>query len=210
MSAAIRSNEMVFKSLVTAEELIRMPADDRRYELIDGELIEMSPAMPEHGWHGAELVLSIGGYAKPRGLGVVFDSSVGYKFGSDPDTVLEPDVSFFRTERVPPRKDWKTYFTIAPDIVAEVLSPPERRAHVNRKIRIHLEAGVRLLWLVRPRRRTVTVYTPDREPQVLGRDDVLIGDDVLPGFRLPLRDLFGADSPDNGTAQSRSNGVPED
>ena len=50
-----------------------MPHDDMRYELIEGELIRMSPAMPEHGWHGAELVLSIGGYAKPRRLGVVFN-----------------------------------------------------------------------------------------------------------------------------------------
>ncbi len=187
------------KLLMTADDLLRMPDDEHRYELIRGELIRMSPAMPEHGWHGAEVLLSIGGYAKPRRLGVVFDSSVGYKFEVNPDTVLEPDVSFFRMERVPPRKDWKKYFTIPPDIVVEVLSPSERRAHINEKIRIYLGVGVRLLWLIDPRRRIVTVYAPGREPLVLRHVDVLSGEDVLPGFWLPLSDLFGS-----------SNGIDDD
>ncbi|HEY7031398.1 MAG TPA: Uma2 family endonuclease [Thermomicrobiales bacterium] len=189
---------MTVKTLMTADELLRMPHDDMRYELIEGELIQMSPAMPEHGWHGAELVLSIGGYAKPRRLGVVFDSRVGYKFGSNPDTVLEPDVSFFRTERLPPRKDWKTFFTVPPDIAVEILSPSERRAHVNKKIGIYLGAGVRLLWLVDPRKRVVTVYAPGRDPIVLREFDMLDGEDVLPGFRLPLGDLFGGADGDHG------------
>jgi Uma2 family endonuclease len=197
---------MAVRALMTAEELLRMPHDDMRYELIEGELIQMSPAMPEHGWHNAEIAFLLGTYAKPRRLGVVFDSSVGYKFGSDPDTVLEPDVSFFRTERLPPRKDWKKFFTVPPDIAVEVLSPSERRALLNKKIGIYFAAGVRLLWLVNPSRRTVTVYAPGREPRVLRIDDDLTGEDVLPGFRLPLRDLFGADPRDDRTSATRSNG----
>ena len=198
---------MTIKTLMTAEELLRMPHEDMRYELIEGELIQMSPAMPEHGWHGAEVGFALAFHAKPRRLGVVFDSSVGNKFGSDPDTVLEPDVSFFRMERLPPRKAWKTFFTVAPDIAVEVLSPSGRRAHLTKKIGIYLAAGVRLLRLVDPRRRTVTVHAPGREPPVLRRDDDLTGEDVLPGFRLLLRDLVGADPRANGTAPSGANGA---
>jgi Uma2 family endonuclease len=192
---------MTVKTLLTAEELLRMPHNDMRYELIEGELIEMSPAMPEHGWHGAELGFALAFHAKPRRLGVVFDSSVGYKFGSNPDTVREPDVSFFRTERLPPRKDWRTFFTVPPDIAVEILSPSERRALINKKIGIYLAVGVRQLWLVDPRKRIVTVYAPDRDPVVLWNSAVLDGEDALPGFRLPLRDLFGTpngDLPSNG------------
>lgn len=155
---------MTVKTLMAAEELLRRPHNDLGYELIEGELIEMSAAMPEHGWHAAEKLLSIGGHANPRRLGVVFDSSVGFKFGSDPDTVLEPDASFFRTERLPPRKDWQTFFTVPPDIAVEILSPSEQWALIAKKIGIYLAAGVRLLWLLGPRKRTVTVHAPGREP----------------------------------------------
>lgn len=181
---------MAISQLTTADDLIEMEDDGYRYELIAGELIRMPPAKPIHGWQGAEILMAVGTFAKPRRLGIVFDSSIGYQFGHDPDTVLEPDVSFIRTERVPPRQDWEQYFTVAPDLVVEVISPSERRGHITRKVRIYLDAGVRLLWLVDPKRRTATIHAPGRPPRLLNLADDLDGEDVLPGFRLPLRVLF--------------------
>lgn len=181
---------MATTKLMTAGDLMQIEDDGFLYELIRGELIRMSPAGGPHGWIGFEAGALIRDFARPRGLGEVFNSDTGYLFELDPDTVLAPDASFIRADRLPPLSAWDGYLTVAPDLVVEVLSPSDRRSRVAWKIEQYLAAGVRLVWFVDPRRRTVTVYAPNRDPALYGEGDELDGADVLPGFRLPVAALF--------------------
>ncbi|MGH2532065.1 MAG: Uma2 family endonuclease [Thermomicrobiales bacterium] len=182
---------MVTTKLLTAEDVLALAADsDDHFELIEGELIRMSPATFEHGWVEGLLGRRIGNHAEEHDLGEVFGSSAGYFFSHDPDTLLQPDVTFVRADRLPPRDTWWAFSEVVPDLVVEVISPSEPRARIRRKIDIYLANGVRLIWFVDPRRQTVTVYAPDREPVPLGAGDALDGEDVLPGFRLAIAALF--------------------
>jgi Uma2 family endonuclease len=193
---------MAVQRLITAEELAALDDDGYRYELIDGELIRMPPAKPVHGWHVGRVIGFLFYFNIAHRLGEVFDSSIGYRFGIAPDTVIQPDGSFIRHDRLPPRDAWEEYFTIAPDLAFEVRSPSERRALVDRKVRIYLAAGTRLLWYFDPGPRRATVYAPGRQPLVLTDAETLDGEDVLPGFRLPLGDIFGT-----ANGAHRSNGA---
>jgi Putative restriction endonuclease len=104
---------MVTTTLVTAKELERLD-DGYRYELIAGELIRMTPAKPKHSWVGNRFAARLTVVVEANDLGDVFDSSAGYQFAENPDTILAPDVSFIRKERVPPVAEWDDYFRVAP------------------------------------------------------------------------------------------------
>jgi Uma2 family endonuclease len=132
---------MAVKQLMTVSDLLEMEDDGYRYELIDGELIRMPPAQPEHGLVASRAGSSIRVFADAERLGETFDSSIGYQLVPGDETVLEPDVSFVRTDRLP-RRPWDTYFDFAPDLLIEVRSPSERRGHLSRKLAIYLAAGV--------------------------------------------------------------------
>ncbi|MGH2532073.1 MAG: Uma2 family endonuclease [Thermomicrobiales bacterium] len=181
---------MATTKVMTADDLMQIEDGGFLYELIRGELIRMSPAGGPHGWIGFEAGALIRDFARPRGLGEVFNAETGYLFEIDPDTVLAPDASFIRTERLPPLRASGGYLTVVPDLVVEVLSPSDRRSYIDEKIRQYLAVGVKLLWSVDPRRKSVTVYAPNRDPILLTEDAELDGEDVLPGFRLPVAALF--------------------
>ena len=182
---------MATTRLMTAEDVVRLQMDnDVHYELIEGELERMSPATPEHAWIETRFASRVGNHVESHSLGTVFGSSAGYFFGHEPDTLLEPDFTFIRADRVPPSADWRAFFEVVPDLVIEIISPSERRAHIDRKVAIYLTAGVRPVWFVDPWRRTVTVYAPNQEPFVLGDAQELDGRDVLPGLRFPIASIF--------------------
>jgi Uma2 family endonuclease len=102
---------------------------------------------------------------------------------------MAPDASFARADRLR-EVDEDHFIPLAPDLAVEVISPSDRTGYTRAKVSEYLHAGVRLLWLVDPRRRMVTVHTPDGAARVLRIEDELDGGDVLPGFRLPLTDVF--------------------
>ena len=176
---------------VTVEDVERLPDDGYRYDLIDGELIRMTPAASGHGEVAFEIAWHLGTFVRPRRLGRIYAAETGFILRRNPDVILGPDVAFVREERIPADHDPDHFLPLAPDLAVEVISPSERRGQITRKVRTYLEGGVRLLWLVNPRRRTVTVYSPGAEPRVLTGADELDGGDVLPGFRLPVTAIFG-------------------
>jgi len=178
---------MATTAKVTAEQLWEM-GEDCRCELIEGELVEMSPAGREHGAIGGRLAAYAGIFILDQDLGETYTSDTGFRLG--PETVLQPDVSYVRTERLPTDVDPIGFLPLAPDWAVEVISPSERPAATQRKIYLYLDAGVQLLWVVYPATRTVTVYTQDQPPRTLTVDDILDGEDLLPGFTLPVRALF--------------------
>jgi Uma2 family endonuclease len=129
----------------------------------------------------------MGNYIEDHRLGVLYDQS-GFVFERDPDTLLEPDLSFVRRDRVPLDED--AYPEIPPDLVVEVVSPSQTGPSVEEKVSIYLATGVRLVWVLDPARRTLRVHRADGSDQMLSEVDIVDGEDVLPGFQLPLAELF--------------------
>ena len=181
---------MATSGLMTAEELELLPDDGYQYELVKGVLRRMAPASFKPSNTAARILIRIGTHAEEHGLGEVTGADGGYELESDPDTVLAPDVAFVRAERLPSPAEQERFPPIAPDLAVEVVSPSDRMRDVNEKVELYLALGVPLVWVVHPRRRTVTVRRREQEPRVLREGDVLDGEDVLPGFRLPVANVF--------------------
>ena len=177
---------------MTAEELIKLPRGRFRYELIKGELLTMSPAGEQHGAISAKLAAELYVYVKANKLGIVYGAETGFKLESKPDTVLAPDVSFINRERVGQISE--KYREGAPDLAVEVISPGERRTKVEKKVVQWLQLGADVVWIVNPQTVTVTVYHPDGGIKVLSGSDHLTGDDVVPGFKILVSEIFDLDS----------------
>ena len=181
---------MATTKLWTVEELEREGPPDGRWELIDGELVEMTPS----GGRASKIGLWIGhllaGHVAPRRLGEVFGADGGFVLFPGREIVRVADVAFVRDERLPADEDQAGFLRLAPDLVVEVVSPYDRPGAVAAKAAMWLEAGVRLVWVVDPSTRTVAVHAPARDVRVLGAGDALDGEDVVPGFRVAVADLF--------------------
>src|SRR5437867_2182088 len=169
--------------LMTAEELLAMPDDGMRHELVKGELRTMSPPGGEHG----DLAMTIGrhvhAFVGRHRLGRALAAETGFVFRRDPDTVRAPDVAFIRTERIPPEGVPKGYIPVAPDLVVEVVSPGDTAAEVQEKVEEWLGFGVRAVWVVYPFGPRLQLHLPDRSSRTLGPDDEVDGGEALPGFR---------------------------
>jgi Uma2 family endonuclease len=187
---------MVATKRITIEDLAALPPEFDRYELIEGELVEVSPASGDHGEVGSELHGRLWAYLHGRIVGRLFILDPGFVIARNPDTLLAPDIAFVSAERLAPGQRFPQYVGFAPDLAIEVVSPSNSRRELQRKVRLYLAAGTRLIWLVRPAQRTVTVIGRDQPERVLTENDTLDGGAVLPGFTLPLRELFGAVKPD--------------
>lgn len=181
---------MATTTLMTADEFLLMPTDNQRHELIQGEVRSMPPAGGRHGQIGMEVAIPLGVAVKEQRLGVVFLAETGFRIARDPDTVRTPDVSFLRAERWAAIERPQAFIEGPPDLAVEIVSPSDSAEEVHEKALSWLDAGVRLLWVVHPHGRTVTVYTPDRTARVLGNDDTLDGGDVVPGFLLLIQSIF--------------------
>jgi Uma2 family endonuclease len=175
--------------LVTSEEFLRLPDDGIRYELQAGVLVWEPIPISRH----ARLQMRIGyfleAFVEPRRLGFVFGEN-GYLLSTDPDTVRGPDVSFVRADRFDPEEAERGFFRGAPDLAVEILSPSNRPGEIHAKVADYLAAGARLVWVIDPERRIVTVYRTLLSPRRIGADGTLDGEDVLPGFSLPVSTLF--------------------
>lgn len=175
---------------MTAEELIELPADDYKYELVEGELIRMPPSGGEHGKLAARLTRLLDEYVEAHDLGTVSTADAGFILRRTPDTVRAPDASFIAKDRIPTTGIPKSYWPFAPDLAVEVVSPGDRFDEVQTKVADYLTAGTRLVWVVNPTTRTVFVHRSARNVQALAAEDELSGEDVLPGFRCPVRRVF--------------------
>lgn len=173
----------------TPDDLLAMPDGDR-YELVDGELVErdMSGLSSEVA---RKLAGRAGMFADEQGLGHTFGPDCGYQcFPFDPGRVRGPDASFIRADRISAEELESGHISVAPDLAVEVISPNDQAFELNRKIEEYLRAGVRLVWVIDPLSRTVDVYRPQGSDNRLREHDELSGEDVLPGFRCPVRELF--------------------
>ena len=179
-------------TLVTAEQLLYMPRGRFRCELIAGELRKMSPAGWKHGLIAARLHLLLGRYVDDHGLGVLFEGDTGFLLASDPDTVRAPDVAFICRERLAAEKPTEAFWPGPPDLAVEVNSPGDTAHEVDDKVKGWLDAGTRMVWVIDPKRRSVTVYRSAARVIVLTENDELSGEDVVEGFHCVVGDLFAA------------------
>ena len=175
---------------MTADELFMMPDDGFCYDLVKGELKKMSPPGSEHGAIIGRLTVALGSYVEANDLGEVFGAETGFKLASNPDTVLGPDVAFVSNERIPPTGIPVGYWPGAPDLAVEVISPGNTGREIEGKIGEYLAAGVRAVWIVNPKRRTVAIHRTDAQVQTLMENDTLDGQDVVPGFQYSIARMF--------------------
>ena len=176
-------------AMQTAQDLLRFREPGKTAELVRGMLIVREPPGTGHGARAARLTLRVGAFAERHDLGQVFAQDTGFKIERDPDTVRAPDVAFVARERRAQIPE-EGYAELAPDWVAEILSPSDRPGEVLEKVGQWLGAGVRVVWVLDQVRRDARIYRADGTVSTVEPDGELNGEDVLPGFRCPLHEIL--------------------
>jgi len=183
-----------FPRLFTAADLAVLPSDLPSgpvvYELDNGRLIVMPPPGDIHGAIETNLVAELKHQGDKRGLGKTRSGGVGVILWKDPDRVVGPDAVFVVKESLPIRTSKEGYLETIPELVVEVRSKNDTGPEITRKVRDYLKVGVRVVWVSDPGKRTVTVYRPGEKAKVLHESDVLTIPDIIPGFELPVREVF--------------------
>jgi Uma2 family endonuclease len=174
---------------VTAEQLSTYP-DSERYELVRGVPRVCEPPGGVHGRLAARLAARLSEHVERHGLGTVLVEA-GYVLRRGPDTVRGPDVSFISGTGLAPDQIPDQFVPGAPDLAIEILSTSSRWTEVEETLADYFASGARIVWVVEPPEQRVIVRYPDRPPRVLAHDDIIEGEDVVPGFRLAAADLFG-------------------
>jgi Uma2 family endonuclease len=173
----------------TAEDLLNFREPGKTAELLRGVLIVREPSSTSHGKTAAELLYRVMHHVKAQDLGAVFAQDTGFKIGRDPDTVRAPDVAFVAKARLDQIAE-RGYAEVAPDWIAEILSHGDRPGEVLDKIGQWLDAGVRLVWVIDPLHRHASIYRADGSISIVGPGEDLQGEDVIPAFRCPLREIL--------------------
>jgi len=149
----------------------------------------MSPGGFQHGRIISRLHGRLFAFVELHRLGTLTGAETGFRIAHDPDTVRAPDVAFVRADRLP-AAPVKGFFPGPPDLAVEVLSPDDRASEVLDKVRDWLQAGCQAVWIVDPAKRTIAIYRSSNQIAVLNEADVLSGEDVLPGFGIPVAEIF--------------------
>ena len=183
------------QKLITADELLAMPRDGNRYELVRGVLIKKMPTGDPHGMVVVLTAHYMTQYALSSGHGQTRSGETGYILDRDPDTVRAPDVAWYSPDNIPP-PGTRGFPDVVPDLVVEVKSPSNSNSEMAAKSRMWLWRkdgpgyGAKMALVLDPQTETVIKYKPDSTPTILTTDDVLDGDDVLPGFSCLVRRFF--------------------
>jgi len=178
---------------MTEEELLRMPDDGHRYELVEGELRRMAPTGYDHGRCTGNLHADLAGHVRKNHLGDVLAAETGFVIARKADgrvTVRAADIAFVAKGRIPADADTSKYLELVPDLVVETLSPSDTALEVEEKIALWLAAGVRLAITMNPALRSVTVYRSLHEIIKLTDQDELDLSDAIPGSRCRVSDIF--------------------
>jgi Uma2 family endonuclease len=180
---------MAMTRLMTIEEFEQMPDGGHRYELWDGELIEMAPPGETHNDVIREIVWNAEQFIRASKIEKLFIETT-FVIRDDPPSSLVPDIAFIHEHRLRPDRDRRRIVGTYPDIAIEVVSPTDRIGEVMQKVARYLDAGVTLVWVVDPDSQTVTVHRLNRDMLILTSADTLDGEDILPGLRIPVSLIF--------------------
>ncbi len=168
---------------MTVEEFLESGLEG--YEYVKGELVPMPPTSLEHGDISLNLLLPLGSYCRENQLGRVYSSDTGFRVG---ERVLMPDIAFISTDRLP--TDRSKASPVPPDLAVEVVSRTDALHSVEEKAFAYLEAGTQLVWVLKPRSKTVTVYRSETDITLLTRNDTLTGENVIKGFSCRVAEIF--------------------
>jgi len=168
---------------MTLEEFLE--SDLEGYEYIKGELVPMPPTSVEHGDISMNLVSPLNLYVRDNHLGRVYVPDTGFQVG---ERVLIPDIAFISTDGIP--DDKSKAFQVPPDLAVEVISPTDTILRVEEKVFAYLEAGTQLVWVIKPRSKTVNVYRSETDITLLTRNDTLSGEEVIKGFSCQVAELL--------------------
>jgi Uma2 family endonuclease len=184
-------SEKEVRAKLTGDDLLEIQAQTgKRYELIDGELIEMAPTGMPHGDVCGNVYFALKLFVREHNVGKVLVGEVGFCTRNDPYTVRAADVAFIRSEKLPQSGLPEGFSTIVPDLVVEIVSPNDRGAEIAQKVAEWLTFGVETVWVVYPSERSVHVHTRSGESRVLSDDAMLEGRGALAGFSVPVHALF--------------------
>lgn len=179
--------------LLTAADLASLPtllpSGEVKYELDDGELVVMAPPGDLHGERQVLVGAALVNEAQNRGLGVA-RAEVGIVLRRNPDRVVGADAAFILTRSLPVRRSPEGYLETIPELVVEIRSPNDTGPEVVTKVAEYHDAGVLVVWVFDDRTRTVAAHRPDGSVQVFREADTLTCPDLLPGFSVPVRNLF--------------------
>lgn len=182
---------MSVKQIVTAEELWDMPeVPGKRLELVDGEVVEVPGAGELHMAIVILLYKFLDRFVEEHDIGLVRPDGLAYVLRRGPDQIRIPEVSFVAWDSVPEGEISEGFWEGAPTLAVEVVSPNDRADDIHDRVQDYLEAGSSQVWVLWPKRRSVSVYSSDADTRELGPDAVLEGGDILPGFSVRVADLF--------------------
>jgi Uma2 family endonuclease len=191
MSAAIDQK-------LSFDEFVHLPELASGHELIRGEVVPVTPSNLLHSWIAAVLSSRMTAFVIDQRLGGVFVNDPGFRLA--PDTLRGPDVAFISAARLPARLEAE-FAEFAPDLAVEVVSPGDTAFEVEDKVRTYFDAGVRMVWIVYPNRKTVHAFRKGDQACVYTSGSALDGEDVLPGFKFPLAELFSEPVSTNSNAE---------
>ena len=177
-------------ALMTADELLELPRGQHRYELINGELKTMSPASHAHGRIAIRVGASMAQFVWQNDLGEAYAAETGFLLRTKPDTVLAPDFAFISKQRASEGRDQKGFWPGPPDVAIEVLSPSESGPQARKKVGQWLDYGTKQVWIVNPKNETVTIYRSSGDTTSFSDEETVEADDVLPGFRIAVKEIF--------------------
>jgi Uma2 family endonuclease len=175
--------------LITGEQLAGM-SDPGPCELIDGRIVPLTPTGGEHGLTESNIDEALRAHVRAHGLGRVLVGEVGVYTQRDPDRVRAADVIFISNDRYARWARPRGFLDVPPDLVVEILSPTDRSIDTLQKLREYFAIDVRLVWVVDPEARIIYAYRSPTDVREFRETDELPGDDVLPGFRVPVAQLF--------------------
>ena len=175
--------------LLTTADLAALPEDGTRHDLVEGELVEVSRPKYRHGRVQGRLGALVGHFIYTHNLGDAI-TEAGFILDHNPDIVRGPDFAFVAAARTLPYDDQDRYFEGAPDLVVEIVSPNDMAIEVRERIDHYFTAGCRLIWIIHPLFKTIEVHRPNNTVSVLRENDILDGEAVISGLRIPVADLF--------------------
>jgi Uma2 family endonuclease len=178
------------KKVWTDAEFMALSRDGHRYELVNGELVEMGNSGAKHGYVAILLSAALFHCVSTQKLGALMDSSTAFVMKSG--NKRSPDISFMAKERLQGLDELPDGFLEgAPDLAIEILSPSNTVEEIHDKLVEYFESGARLVWVIHPKEHYVLVYRSSVQPdRLLKSTDMLDGEDIIPGFTLPVSNLF--------------------
>ncbi|MDW8326670.1 MAG: Uma2 family endonuclease [Anaerolineales bacterium] len=186
---ATRPTDVAREALITGDELLAM-GDIGPCELVEGRIVPIKPTGFEHGHYEGNFFEHLKTFVKQRRPGRVVVGEVGIYTRRNPDTVRGVDAAFISYERLAQRQKKRGFLDVAPELIVEILSPDDPWSEVTQKLREYFAIGVKLVWIADPVSRTVYVYRALTDVREFGEADHLTDDDVLPGFSVPVAQLF--------------------